>query len=71
MESQTALDARSRLKDSDGLGETMSEKEVERKSLRNLEELQNDIGSAKEDLLKGEVKRFKNKDEAFAWLHSS
>lgn len=49
----------------------MSEEEVERKSLKDLEELQNDIESAKEDLLKGEVKRFKNKDEAFAWLHSS
>ena len=34
-------------------------------------ELQRDIESAKGELLRGEVKRFKSKDEAFAWLHSS
>jgi hypothetical protein len=34
-------------------------------------ELQRDIESAKGELLKGEVKRFKSKDDAFAWLHSS
>ena len=34
-------------------------------------ELQRDIESAKGELLKGEVKRFKNIDDAFAWLHSS
>ncbi len=34
-------------------------------------ELQRDIGSAKGELLRGEVKRFKSKDEAFAWLHST
>ena len=34
-------------------------------------ELQSDIESAKGELLKGEVKRFKNMDDASAWLHSS
>jgi len=34
-------------------------------------ELQRDIESAKGELLKGEVKRFKNIDDASAWLHSS
>lgn len=33
-------------------------------------ELQSDIELAKGELLRGEVKRFKNKDKAFAWLHS-
>jgi hypothetical protein len=34
-------------------------------------ELQSDIESAKGELLKGDVKRFKNIDDASAWLHSS
>jgi len=34
------------------------------------QDLQQDIESAKRELLKGELRRFKNKEEALEWLHS-
>jgi hypothetical protein len=34
------------------------------------QDLQQDIESAKRELLRGELRRFKNKEEALEWLHS-
>jgi hypothetical protein len=34
------------------------------------QDLQQDIESAKSELLRGELRRFKNKEEALDWLHS-
>ena len=34
------------------------------------QDLQRDIESAKRELVRGELRRFKNKDEALDWLHS-
>jgi len=34
------------------------------------QDLQQDIESAKRELLRGELRRFRNKEEALEWLHS-
>jgi hypothetical protein len=56
----------------DAMRKGVPEEEVwETLEVMSSKELQSDIESAKGELLKGEVKRFKNIEDASAWLHSS